>query len=115
MSMHAMLKIASALLALAACATLAGPAPAADNTRYVSIAGKNTNPCTLAQPCKTLQRGIGLTPAGGELRILDSGFYGNNANIKKSLTITGNGHTVYLGAPSPSTRRESSWRYAGWC
>jgi hypothetical protein len=72
-------------------------AHAADNTRYVSITGKNANPCTLAQPCKTLQRGIAMTPAGGELRILDSGFYGNNPNIRKSLTISGNGSTVYLG------------------
>jgi hypothetical protein len=72
-------------------------AHAADNTRYVSITGKNANPCTLAQPCKTLQRGIAMTPAGGEVQILESGFYGNLANINKSLTITGNGNTVYLG------------------
>ena len=72
-------------------------ANAVDNTRYVSITGKNANPCTLAQPCKTLQRGIAMTPAGGEVQILESGFYGNNPNINKSLTITGNGHTVYLG------------------
>jgi hypothetical protein len=72
-------------------------AQAADNTRYVSITGKNANPCTLAQPCKTLQRGIAMTPAGGEVQILESGFYGNLANINKSLTITGNGNTVYLG------------------
>ena len=73
------------------------PAQAADNTRYVSITGKNANPCTLPQPCKTLQRGIVMTMAGGEVQILESGFYGNLANINKSLTITGNGNTVYLG------------------
>jgi hypothetical protein len=71
--------------------------PAQADTRYISTTGKNTNPCTLAQPCKTLQRGVAMTPAGGELRILDTGFYGNNTNIKKSITITGNGNTVYLG------------------
>jgi hypothetical protein len=84
-------------------------AEAADNTRYVSVAGKNTNPCTvagkntnpctLAQPCRTLQKAIGIAPSGGEVRVLDSGFYGNNARINKSLTISGNGHTVYLGNP----------------
>ena len=73
------------------------PAQAADNTRYVSITGKNTNPCTLALPCRTLQFAINIAPAGGEVQILDPGFYGNNANIKKSLTIAGNGNTVYLG------------------
>ena len=72
-------------------------AHAADNTRYVSINGKNTHPCTLALPCRTLQFAINVAPAGGEVQILDPGFYGNNANIKKSLTITGNGNTVYLG------------------
>jgi hypothetical protein len=72
-------------------------AQAADNTRYVGITGKNVNPCTLALPCRTLQVGINATPAGGEVQILDPGFYGNNANIKKSLTIAGNGNTVYLG------------------
>jgi hypothetical protein len=68
-----------------------------NNTRYVSITGKNANPCTLSQPCRSLQRGINVTPPGGELRILDSGNYGANGNINKSLTITGNGNTVYLG------------------
>jgi hypothetical protein len=86
----------TALLALATCAILAGPAQAADNTRYISIAGKNTNPCTLVQPCRTLQRGINIAPAGGELRVLDSGDYGANGNIRKSLTITGNGNTIFV-------------------
>lgn len=93
-------RVACSLVAAAACMTTAWPgAQAADNTRYVSITGKNTNPCTLAQPCRSLQKAIGVTPAGGEVRVLDSGFFGNNARIKKSLTISGNGHTVYLGNP----------------
>ena len=29
----------------------------------------------------------------------NSGFYGNNATVNKSMTISGNGHTVTLGAP----------------
>ena len=89
-------RFASALLALAACAILAGPAPAADNVRYVSITGSNANPCTLAQPCRTMQRGINVTPPGGELRVLDSGDYGPNAVIKKSMTLSGNGNTIFV-------------------
>jgi hypothetical protein len=80
-------------------AILPGAVQAADNTRYVSISGSNANACTLAAPCRSLQTGISKTPAGGELRILESGFYGNNATINKSLTISGNGNTVYLGKP----------------
>ena len=79
-------------------AALSGAAHAADNTRYISIAGSNAGPCTLAQPCRTLQKAIQVAPAGGEIRILGSGFYGNNATINKSLTLTGNGNTVFLGA-----------------
>jgi hypothetical protein len=85
--------------ALFALVTVLAPtaAQAADNTRYVSTTGRNANACTLAAPCRTLHKGISATPVGGELRILDSGFYGNNATIRKSLTISGNGNTVYLG------------------
>jgi len=88
---------AGKLLVLVACATAAGSATqAADNTRYISITGDNANACTLAQPCRTLRRGIKETPEGGELRIRNSGLYGANATINKSMTITGNGNTVFL-------------------
>jgi hypothetical protein len=87
------------LLVLTACAMAASSvAKAVDNTRYISINGNNANACTLAAPCLTLQRGIDATPAGGELRILDSGFYGSDATVSKSMTITGNGNTVFLDA-----------------
>jgi hypothetical protein len=90
-----------ATFALAACTAAACSlaAQAADNTRYVSITGSNSNACSLAAPCRTLQRGINKTPTGGELRILDSGSYGNNAQVNKSMTIFGNGNTVYLNSP----------------
>ena len=88
------------LVVLAACATMAGSAAqAVDNTRYISITGNNANACTLAAPCLTLQRGINATPAGGELRILDSGVSANNATVNKSMTISGNGNTVFLNNP----------------
>ena len=74
-------------------------ARAADNTRYVSITGSNANNCTLAAPCRSLQRGINTTPTGGELRILQSGDYGVNANVSRSMTISANGQTVYLANP----------------
>ena len=74
-------------------------AHAADNIRYISITGNNAAPCTLAAPCRTLQRGINTTPVGGELRILDSGSFGTNATVNRSMTITGNGNTVLLNTP----------------
>ena len=74
-------------------------AQAADNIRYISVTGKNANSCTFAEPCRSLQRGINTTPTGGDLRILESGDYGVNANVNRSMTISGNGHTVILGNP----------------
>ena len=91
---------ASACVISAACATIAFSAAAqAAEIRYVSAAGSNKAKCTMAAPCRSLQRGINKTPAGGELRVLDSGFYGNGAVIDKSITISGGGETVSLGGP----------------
>jgi hypothetical protein len=85
-------------LASAACVTaVCSAAQAADNTRYVQTTGDDANPCSLAQPCRSLQRGIAQTPNGGELRILNSGAYGKHANITRSITITGGGNTIFLG------------------
>jgi hypothetical protein len=88
-------------LTLAACATLvfSAAAHAADNVRYVSSTGDNANACTLAAPCRTLQRGINKTPAGGELRVLNSGDYGTDSIVNRSMTISGNGHTIILANP----------------
>jgi hypothetical protein len=84
-----------ARLSFGTCATIAAAsAHGADQIRYVSSTGVNTNDCTLAAPCRTLQRGINKTPAGGELRVLDSGGYGTSATIDKSITISGNRVTV---------------------
>jgi hypothetical protein len=89
------------LIVVAACATAPSCAAwAVDNTRYVSITGNDANACMLAAPCLTLQRGIDATPEGGELRVLDSGVSANSALIDKSITISGNGNTVYLGIPA---------------
>ncbi len=91
------MRVPFAMLAVAVvCST---HALAADNIRYVSTTGANANACTLAAPCRTFQRGINTTPTGGELRILDSGDYGVNANVNRSMTISANGHTVILGNP----------------
>jgi nitrous oxidase accessory protein NosD len=98
--LHRLAPLAAAvLLSLPAGAVLTGgtAAQAAANVRYVSITGSNANACTLAEPCRTLQRGINKTPPGGEVRILDSGDYGD-ATVTKPLTISGNGNTVYLGS-----------------
>lgn len=71
----------------------------ADNISFVSTAGSDANACTSAAPCRTLQRAIDVTSEGGEVRIVDSGLFGNRTRIRKSLTIVGGGNTVLLGNP----------------
>lgn len=72
-------------------------APSAQATvRFISTAGNDAAPCTLAAPCETLKRGVAETPSGGELRILDSGSYGPPVTIRKSLTVSGQGNTIVL-------------------
>ena len=81
-------------LAVAACATvsLAGAARA-DNVVYVSIKGSDSNNCLPGSPCRSLQAGINKAPAGGEVRFLDSGYFGA-ATINKTITIAGDGNTL---------------------
>lgn len=98
MAFHARIACALSLIAVFA-AVLGSGAAHASKILYISTTGKNSNACTLAAPCRSLQRAIRLAPAGGDIHILDSGFYGNNATIRKSLTISGHGHRVFLGNP----------------
>lgn len=93
------LNIARRLL-LAGSALFLHFAAADAQVRYIASTGKDANNCASpATPCRTLSRGIGTTPANGELRILDSGAYGNGGLINKSMTISADGETLMLDAP----------------
>lgn len=76
-------------------------AAAGAQVRYVAATGKDaSNNCqSAAAPCRTLQRGINLTPVGSELRILDSGYYGSGGLIKKTMTISADDEAVQLNGP----------------
>jgi hypothetical protein len=83
-------------LILAGATLLALSAAAEAHIRYISATGKNANDCkTPRTACRNLQKGIDVTPMGGELRILDSAFYGNGT-IDKSITIAADNATVFL-------------------
>jgi Right handed beta helix region len=72
----------------------ASPA-AAQALTFVSATGNDANPCSVqAQPCKTLQRAVNVTLAGGEIRLLSSLPGAFNATVAKSLTINGDGDTM---------------------
>jgi hypothetical protein len=72
-----------------AVALLASPAAQAQLFRaYVSAAGSDANPCTLALPCRLLPAALAAVSDGGEVWMLDSANY-NTATVvvAKSVSI----------------------------
>jgi nitrous oxidase accessory protein NosD len=55
---------------------LAVPAAAINSRSAVSVNGVDTNPCTVASPCRSFSAAIAQTTAGGEVVALDSAGYG---------------------------------------
>lgn len=77
---HAPLSPLHVLCALLLCSTSA-LATGTLNRAYVSAAsGNDANPCTQAQPCRTINAAVPTVIAGGEVLILDSGGYGSDVN-----------------------------------
>jgi hypothetical protein len=50
--------------------------PAHAQRVFVSGRGLDTNPCTVAQPCRTFQQAYNTAPANGEIDVLDPAGYG---------------------------------------
>jgi Right handed beta helix region len=91
----ATINIAPPLIAAMIIKTVALAAqPLAANTpltrTYVSGTGSDSNPCSAANPCLTLQGALAMTVAGGEIYVLDSANYGP-VTINKAVTITSEG------------------------
>src|SRR5262249_44707365 len=53
---------------------------------FVSIAGSDSNPCSLALPCRHFSAAVTATSPGGEVDALDAGAYGS-FTIDRPLTI----------------------------
>ncbi len=53
---------------------------------YVATYGLDTNPCSIASPCRSLAHAVDATDAGGEVIVLDTGGYGT-MTITKSISI----------------------------
>lgn len=66
------------------------PAHALQNQSFVSPTGNDTNPCTLAEPCLTINHALTVTSVGGEIVLAASGTYA-------TATIT---QAVNLNAPA---------------
>jgi Right handed beta helix region len=64
--------------------------PAHAQRVFVSGHGLDTNPCTVAQPCRTFQHAYNTVPANGEIDVLDPAGYGP-LTITKGISIQAHG------------------------
>jgi hypothetical protein len=71
------------LLSFASASLAAGTA----TRTFVSGKGLDSNPCTLASPCRTFAVAVPQTISGGEVVVLDSAGYGP-FSISQSVTVT---------------------------
>jgi nitrous oxidase accessory protein NosD len=72
---------------------------------YVSSAGSDANPCTVAAPCRLLPKALAAIADGGEVWMLDSANYNSGpVEVNKSATILAIpgavGSVVALGGPA---------------
>jgi hypothetical protein len=85
--------------ALALAVTLPAVQAQAQSIRtFVSVAGLDTNPCTITQPCRHFQAAVNATALGGEVDALDPGAYGS-FTISQSISIAGQGWS-YVAPPA---------------
>ena len=78
-------------ISLALAAMLPAVSAQAQNARsFVSSTGSDSNNCTLATPCRTLQVAFNNTNAGGEIDVLNTAGYGI-LTINKAISIVNPG------------------------
>jgi hypothetical protein len=93
---HAAIVIA---VGLAFAATLPAPATAQNGRSFVSSLGSDSNPCTLAAPCRTLQVAFNLTNTGGEIDVLNTAGYGP-LSISRAISIVNEVGVASIAVPS---------------
>jgi hypothetical protein len=93
----------SVLVVVAAAAMLAlGAEPGLAQSRvFVSGAGSDANPCSVAAPCRTFQQAHNTVAAGGEIVALNPAGYGPLA-ITKAITVTAIGIEASVTSSSTS-------------
>jgi hypothetical protein len=88
------------LIVLVLSALAISNAGAAPPRTFVASYGDDTNPCSLAAPCRAFQAAINAVAAGGEVVAVDTAGYGT-MEIHKSVSVIAP-HGVHAGL-SPST------------
>ena len=64
------------------------PAIAMNGRTFVSPTGSDSNPCTLALPCRNLQAALNQTNPGGEISILGTAGYSGGATLTIDRAIS---------------------------
>src|SRR5215204_3612064 len=96
--MNKFAKISSPMLILMGCLQAIPAAAQTANRTWVSGAGDDGNPCSLAAPCKSFAGALTKTVANGIINCLAPGGFGA-VNITKSVTIDCGG--VFGGVLAP--------------
>src|ERR1700681_3405311 len=85
--------------ALTLAATLSAVHAQAQSIRtFVSIAGSDSNPCSITAPCRHFQAAVNATALSGEVDALDAGAYGS-FTISQAISIEGQGWS-YVAPPA---------------
>jgi hypothetical protein len=87
-----------ALVTMLACLLHAAPAYAQANRTFVSGSGSDSNPCTVASPCRSFQAAFNATVVGGEIDVLEPAGY-RTLSITHAISIQGHD---YAGISVPS-------------
>jgi Right handed beta helix region len=69
---------------------LAAPVQAQNNRSFVSPTGSDSNPCSLAAPCRSFAGALAVTNAGGEIAVLGTAGYGT-VIVNKPVSIVNPG------------------------
>jgi hypothetical protein len=86
--MHMLSRAAFRILVTAVLSLGAGDVIAAAQRTFVASYGKDTDPCSLALPCRSFNVAIGATLSTGEVVILDTAGYGPMV-INKAIKVIG--------------------------
>ena len=76
----------TAVFAVLVVALCIGPASGTNQRSFVASSGKDTDPCTLAKPCRSFAAAIAQTSANGEVVAIDSAGYGS-VTIAQSVSV----------------------------
>jgi hypothetical protein len=97
------------LIAIVATLSLPGSAAALVSTRYVSLSGADTPPCSSGAPCRHIEYAIGQAKPGDTVSIGPGTFAEGGVSVTKSLNFVGAGSgTASSYDPAHNTLIEST-------